>query len=173
MNRWWSRLSIGAGVVMLPWLAYLAVSLPSTARAAHWSLAWTGLDALEIAGLVGTGLLLRGRDPRARAAVTATAAATAALIVVDAWFDLTTAWTAQDVHSAVLLAVCVEVPAAVLLATLALRTAWAPAGVAGRGAAVAYLPGATIAGATIVGDGFRRAEPVARGAVDDAGDRAG
>lgn len=154
---------------MLPWLVYLAVSLPGTARAAHWSAAWTGLDALEIAGLVGTGLLLRHPGPRARSAVTATAAATAALLVVDAWFDLTTAWTSQDLTSAIVLAVCAELPGATLLAALALRPVLAPTA---QRATVAYLADAR-AGARIGADGFRGAGQVACRSVDDARDRAG
>jgi hypothetical protein len=190
VSRWWSRGLVGAGVVMLPWLVYLAVSLPGTARAAHWSAAWTGLDALEIAGLVGTGLLLRRPGPRARSAVTATAAATAALLVVDAWFDLTTAWTSQDLTSAIVLAACAELPGATLLAALAVRPVLAPpaatsatsaagaagatgaTGAAGQRATVAYLDDAR-PGARIVGDGFRGADQVACRSVDDARDRAG
>jgi hypothetical protein len=178
VSRWWSRGLVGAGVVMLPWLVYLAVSLPGTARAAHWSAAWTGLDALEIAGLVGTGLLLRRPGPRARSAVTATAAATAALLVVDAWFDLTTAWTSQDLTSAIVLAACAELPGATLLAALALRPVLAPpaatsaTSAAGQRATVAYLDDAR-PGARIVGDGFRGADQVACRSVDDARDRAG
>jgi hypothetical protein len=112
---------IATGAVMLPWLGYLAMSLPGTAQAAHWATAWTGLDALEIAGLVGSGLLLRRPGPQARAAVSATAAATAALLLVDAWFDVTTAATSQDLTSAIVLAVLAELPMATLLATLAWR----------------------------------------------------
>ena len=55
---------IGAGLCLLPWLVYLAVSLPASPRAWHWPAAWAGLDALEAAGLISTGLLLRRGDSR-------------------------------------------------------------------------------------------------------------
>jgi hypothetical protein len=80
-------------------------------------------DRLDGAGRAGDcrpgrrGLLLRRPGPRARAAVSATAAATAALLLVDAWFDVTTAATSQDLTSAIVLAVLAELPMATLLAT--------------------------------------------------------
>ena len=40
-----------AGAGMLPWLAYLAVSLPPHPVAWHWPAAWVGLDGMEAASL--------------------------------------------------------------------------------------------------------------------------
>ncbi|MDF9813137.1 hypothetical protein [Streptomyces sp. SPB162] len=119
---------IALGVALIPWLFVLATSLPATAQASHWSTAWVGLDALEAAGLIGTGVLLRRRDHRRGIA----AAATAMLLVVDAWFDVSTAAPGADIASAVLMAVCVELPLAALCAVIAVRaSARANAGRAG------------------------------------------
>src|SRR5437660_575579 len=73
----------GAGAAMVPWLFVLAGELPAQTTAVHWNTVWVGLDSLEALGLASTGLLLRREDSRAGL----TAAATAALLAMDAWFD--------------------------------------------------------------------------------------
>ncbi len=114
---WPARLLIGAALAMVPWLFCLAALLPATATAAHWNAVWVGLDAAEALGLLATGLLLRRGDPR-RAL---TAACTATLLAVDAWFDCGTAARGFDRLTALLMAVGVEIPLAVLLAVAAWR----------------------------------------------------
>jgi hypothetical protein len=64
----------------------LAYSLPPAIRAAHWPAAWAGLDALEAAGLMATGVALIGRYSW----LCLPAAVTSTLLVIDAWFDITT-----------------------------------------------------------------------------------
>lgn len=115
--RWLGRVLIAAGLVMVPWLFVLAAGLPSSTTAAHWSTAWVGLDAMEALGLVTTGVLLLRRDVRFRFAATAEAV----LLLVDAWFDVTTAAPGLDRATAVAMAVCLEIPIALLCARLALR----------------------------------------------------
>ncbi|MEV0412517.1 LPXTG cell wall anchor domain-containing protein [Streptomyces sp. NPDC050448] len=111
-----ATLLTGAGVALLPWMVVLAKTLPQTAEVSNWSTAWIGLDAMLAAGLSGTGLLLRRHDPRAAPL----AAATAALLVMDAWFDVTTA-AAGSAQAAVALAVCAELPLAAACAVVAVR----------------------------------------------------
>ncbi|WP_267000844.1 LPXTG cell wall anchor domain-containing protein [Streptomyces sp. NBC_00354] len=107
----------GAGVALLPWMVVLAKTLPQTAEVSNWSTAWIGLDAMMAAGLSGTGLLLRRHDPRAAPL----AAATAALLVMDAWFDVTTSAPGGARATALALAVCAELPLAAACAALAAR----------------------------------------------------
>ncbi|MGV9351735.1 hypothetical protein ACWDSD_45065, partial [Streptomyces spiralis] len=57
-------LLVACGLALLPWLFVLATGLPATATAAHWPLAWVGLDALEALGLIATGLLAARGDRR-------------------------------------------------------------------------------------------------------------
>ena len=118
--RWTRRIGIGltgAGLAMVPWLGVLATGLPMSYQAANWSAAWVGLDALEALGLIATGTLLRRRDARA----SLTAAATSALLCVDAWFDVLTSAPA-DRLTAIVMAVGAELPVAALCAVLAVRT---------------------------------------------------
>lgn len=108
---------ITAGSGLVPWLYVLAVTLPARPVAWHWPAAWVGLDAMEAAGLISTGLLLRRGDGRYRL----TAAATAALLATDAWFDVLTAPPGAGRVTSVLMAVCAEIPAATACAWLAVR----------------------------------------------------
>jgi hypothetical protein len=117
-SPWPARALIGAGLAMIPWMFALAVQLPSSTWAQHWATAWVGLDTMEALGLVTTGVLMRLRDERHRLA----AVATATLLLVDAWFDVTTSAPGTDHLTALLLAVFVEVPIASLCAALAVRT---------------------------------------------------
>ncbi|WP_201776421.1 hypothetical protein [Streptacidiphilus carbonis] len=103
------RALVWLGLVLVPWLGVLAAS-------GAWN--WVGLDSLEAAGLVVTGLLLRRADPRH----CLTAAGTAMLLLTDAWFDVTTAAPGQALALAVAMAVLAELPLAYLCARLALRS---------------------------------------------------
>jgi hypothetical protein len=74
-------------VALVPWMVLLVLTLPASAEVRNWQVAWVGLDVLMAAGCAATAMLgLRG-DPHARL----TASATAAVAVLDAWFDITTA----------------------------------------------------------------------------------
>jgi hypothetical protein len=107
-----ARFLIAAGIVLVPWLIYLACTLPAASAPA-----WTALDALEATGLITTGLLLRRGDPR----LTPAALATALLLVTDAYADITTAASASDLTSAITMAVLAELPTATLCTALALH----------------------------------------------------
>ncbi|MCW2869942.1 hypothetical protein [Actinacidiphila oryziradicis] len=80
-------------------------------------LALLPLDALEALCLITTGLLTLRRDPRHALVATATAM----LLVVDAWFDTTTAAQGSDLVTALAMAVGAELPLAALCTVLAVR----------------------------------------------------
>lgn len=105
------------GVAMVPWLLVLANRLPSSPQVANWSTAWVGLDGLEAVSLFVTGLLLRRRDARANF----TAAVSGTLLLVDAWFDITSASASADLTIAIAMAALAELPLCVLCIHLALR----------------------------------------------------
>lgn len=107
----------GAGAAMIPWLFVLAAELPAQTTAVHWNTVWVGLDSLEALGLASTGLLLRRQDPRAGL----TAATTATLLAMDAWFDVLTSAPGADRAVAIAMAAGVELPIAALCAYLAVR----------------------------------------------------
>src|ERR1700749_26087 len=74
-------------VVLLATAGALGVLLPGRELVHHWSLAWAGLDVATASTALAPALRLHRGDPRAAL----TAAAGAALLVLDAWFDVTTA----------------------------------------------------------------------------------
>ncbi len=118
--RWLARGFAVAGVGLLPWMAYLAVSLPASTRAWHWQAAWIGLDVMEAAGLLATGILLMRRDMR----YCLTALPTAGVLLSDAWFDCTTAPPGSGELASVAMALVAELPAAalcVIIGTIGLR----------------------------------------------------
>jgi hypothetical protein len=106
-----------AGAALVPWLVVLATTLPAVATARNWPEAWVGLDAMEAAGLLATGLLLRAGSPL----VSPAAGATAALLLADAWFDVVTAAPGGDEATSVAMALGAELPLAAVCAVVAVR----------------------------------------------------
>jgi hypothetical protein len=97
-----------ARVVRLPWTIYLAQSVPGMQLSPHYDIAWAGFDVMLLVALASTGYCALRRSRYLATAATVTAA----LLVVDAWFDVTTSPPSQLLES-VLLAVAVELPLAV------------------------------------------------------------
>ncbi|MGO9876990.1 MAG: hypothetical protein ACLPVY_24705 [Acidimicrobiia bacterium] len=114
-NRIVKIYTVGA-VVLVVWAAYLGVTLPDRNLAHHWNAAWVGLDVLIILALAATAELAGRGDRR----VVIPASATAALLVADAWMDISTAARA-DLWQSILLAVVVELPVATISILVARR----------------------------------------------------
>jgi hypothetical protein len=115
---WWvgpafSVLAIGT----VPWVVYLAVTLPHRATFAHYRMVWVGFDCGLIAVLGLTALLAWWGRPQV--ALTATAAAT--MLLVDAWFDVLTTPSGGQRYLAVTLAVLVELPLAAICLWIAVH----------------------------------------------------
>lgn len=104
-------------LILLPWIAYLAYSLPSRQVSADYDVAWAGFDVMLLAALAGTGYFALRRS---RYLATAAAAA-ATLLVVDAWFDVMTTLPGQRLEP-VALAAGVELPLAAVCVWLSLHT---------------------------------------------------
>ncbi len=102
-------LYLAAAVILLPWIVFLAVTLPKHNIDRHYRSAWVGFDIILVVAISRTAYLAFKMDPR----VTFPATATAVLLFVDAWFDVTTSGSRAEVGEALLLAVLVEIPAAI------------------------------------------------------------
>ncbi|MER6784018.1 hypothetical protein ABT330_05045 [Streptomyces sp. NPDC000658] len=109
------RVLPAAGVALMPWLVVLWATLPDPCPAQHWPVAWVGFDALEIAGLVTSAVLVRRSDHHAPLA----SSVTAVLLLVDAWFDVMTAGRGVGFSSS--LTCTLELPLAISCAVAALR----------------------------------------------------
>ena len=103
------------GIGLLPWTLWLGLSLPSRKVAEHWDLAWAGFDLVLAVSLLATAVTLIRRSPL----VPGFAAATGALLLTDAWFDIVTSTGGRELWSAVGLAVAGELPVAGLCFVLA------------------------------------------------------
>lgn len=111
-----------AGLAMIPWVFYLAVTLPAGAPCTPRPLTWIGLDGCEALAFLATGRLLLRRDNRCVLA----AVGGATLLLADAWFDTTTAAPGPDLTTAVAMAVCAEIPVALVCAVVAARVLRTP-----------------------------------------------
>lgn len=108
-----------AATLLVPWTAYLAVSLPDRYVARAWALTWSGFDVLLIVLLGLTAFFAWKR----RMLVALTSFATGVLLLADVWFDITTS-DADDLHLSVASAILVEIPLAVFLMGMAIAISW-------------------------------------------------
>ena len=99
------------------WVIYLSVRLPRHYVANHWNLAWIGLDTAQVIFL----LLTAWAAWRRRAVLVWYANVCGMLLLVDAWFDVTTARYRDLGQSLAFLTV--EIPSAVFLLWISLHTA--------------------------------------------------
>jgi len=106
---WWVGPAFGVlALGTVPWVIFLAVTLPRHATFAHYRAVWVGFDSGLIAVLAVTALLAWWARPEV--ALTSTAAAT--MLLVDAWFDVMTTPARHGLLMSVVLAVLVELPLA-------------------------------------------------------------
>lgn len=112
-----------AAALLVPWTAYLAVSLPDRYVARAWALTWSGFDVLLIVLLGLTAYFAWKR----RMLVVLTSFATGVLLLADVWFDVTTS-DADDLHLSVASAILVEIPLAIFLMGMAVGISWRVAG---------------------------------------------
>ena len=115
-----SALATTVTAVLVPWCVVLALTLPATAIAANWSLAWSGLDAAEAITAGLTVWLIRRGTPCAAV----TGAMAGALLFADAWFDVCTSAPGAPLLVAILQAGLLEIPlacAALWFATATIR----------------------------------------------------
>lgn len=116
-DRLLTFLTTGA-ILEILWTIYLGWRLPRHYDARHWDLAWVGLDVAEIVMLLAAAWAAWRR----RAVLILFAIASATLLLLDAWFDVTTAGHGDFLQS-LLVAIIVEVPSALALLWVARRAA--------------------------------------------------
>jgi hypothetical protein len=112
---WVAPLFVLAAVLLVPIVVLLIIVLPSTHRSAHWDIAWAGFDVILALLLVAVAVTVWQRSPWLEGAATAAAA----LLFIDAWFDVLTASTNTELVLALVEAVFVELPLALLCLLLA------------------------------------------------------
>jgi hypothetical protein len=105
----------GVGALfLLPWLAFLSATLPSTSSGGAWRTVWVGFDVALVAAFVATVLTIWLRRQVAVIALVITST----LVTCDVWFDVCLSWGTAE-HWGSIAAALVELPVAILLATSA------------------------------------------------------
>jgi hypothetical protein len=115
--RWTGPMFALFAVILLPWTVYLGLTLPTRQVSPNYDAAWAGFDVLLLGSLAATAYAALRRSRY----LSTVAAATATLLVVDAWFDCMTTPGPQLWQS---LALCflVELPLAGLCLWLSYHT---------------------------------------------------
>jgi len=111
------RLYLGFAALLVPWVVYLAVSLPKREVSLHYRGTWVGFDIALIIVLAWIGVCAWRRDAR----IVLSAAVGGALLCADAWFDVTTSAPGSAHGQAVASAFLLELPCAALCFLLARR----------------------------------------------------
>ena len=102
-----------ATVLLIPWTFYLAVRLPEVHLSRGWDVTWVGFDILLTVFLGLTAFFAW----RQRFLLVVSASGAGALLIADAWFDVTTAGR-SDRQWSTLSALLVELPLAAFLLTI-------------------------------------------------------
>jgi len=126
--------TVGSCGWMIPWIIYLAFTLPTNYTADQWSATWTGFDIALLAALAGTALAILRRRQVAIIGMLVTAT----LLTCDAWFDVMLSWGADEFPLSVATALGGELPLAGLcfyaarrLIRLTVHEAWIRSGLTG------------------------------------------
>jgi len=136
------------GVLLVPWTGVLIEQLHGQAGKRSFNSSWVGLDVLEAACLLIVAVLLSHRH-RATSPV---AAATAAILCMDAWFDTMSAAPQLPYAESLAMACFAELPLAALLAWTAWRALeWA--------ARAAHAPPSSVCSLCTCGDSRRSTPP--------------
>ena len=109
LRRWLAPVFFLAGLGLVPWTAYLILTLPGRhVQTGYYDVAWGGFDVGLAALLVATGAGL----VRRRLWVQSTATAAATMLVCDAWFDVLSSRPGHEQLTALALAATAELPSA-------------------------------------------------------------
>lgn len=114
--RWVAPLFAVLGAITIPWTVYLSLTLPQRMHIDNYRTAWVGFDVMLVLGLLATAYTAW----RGKRRVGMLASATATLLLVDAWFDVTLSSQAE-LPMAVASAAFIELPLAVLCGWIALH----------------------------------------------------
>ncbi len=128
LNRLFSTIMAIAVVIMVPWTAFLAATLPTRFRAHNWDVAWVGFDSVLILVLLGTAWAAWYR--RQILAMAAVVAGT--MLLCDAWFDINTSWGTSGLAVTILTALIGNIPLALVFFWLARRIMLRTAAVVAR-----------------------------------------
>jgi hypothetical protein len=106
LPRWVVPLLTLAAAGLLPWTLWLTYSLPSRHVTPHYDLAWVGFDVALLTSFAATAWCA----VRSSQYLVPAAAATATLLLCDAWFDVVTSGSSGELLESMLQALLAELP---------------------------------------------------------------
>jgi hypothetical protein len=106
LPRWVVPVLALTAVALLPWTLWLTYSLPSRHVTPHYDLAWVGFDVALLTAFIVTAICA----VRSSQWLVPAAAATATMLLCDAWFDVVTSGAPGERIEAVLQAALGELP---------------------------------------------------------------
>lgn len=109
--RWVARLFALCAVLLIPWSMFLVLTLPDHTTAHSWNLAWAGFDIGMAVALGATAIAIATRSVWSGPL----AAACGTMLLIDAWFDVTTSAPGSEQLQSIAMAVFLEIPLAFLL----------------------------------------------------------
>jgi hypothetical protein len=116
LRRWLAPLFFLAGLGLMPWTAYLILTLPGRhLQTGYYDVAWGGFDVGLAALLVATGVGLLRR----KLWVQSSATAAATMLLCDAWFDVLSSRPGRERLTALVLAAVAELPSAAICLLIA------------------------------------------------------
>lgn len=115
--RWLGPFFGGMAALLVLWTVYLAIALPSFHVSGHYDAAWVGFDIGLVVAMAATGWYVW----RGRTRVEFPAAVTGTLLLVDAWFDVLTAYGDEELWLALASALLLELPLGLLCFWIALH----------------------------------------------------
>jgi hypothetical protein len=119
VHRWAAPVFLAVALFLLPWTVFLTWALPSRHVSDHWDLAWVGFDIALCVAVAATAVGVHRRA----AWLQGVAAASGALLLADAWFDITLSSGGASRMGAVTEAAVSEIPLALLAFWIAADTA--------------------------------------------------
>jgi hypothetical protein len=105
-----------AGLALIPWTVWLTMSLPAHHETENWKTVWAGFDVALAIALIATAVAAL----RCSAWLEAIAAVAGTLLCTDAWFDITLEAGRGHLAAAIVEAVLVELPLALICFWIAL-----------------------------------------------------
>lgn len=115
--EWIGLLYTVGSLILVPWVIWLAESLPTHHLERHYDAAWVGLDIGIMIMLLITGFLASKKSRF----VILTASAIGTLLIVDVWFDIISSKPGSEMTEAIVLALLVELPLAFISYFLAYK----------------------------------------------------
>jgi hypothetical protein len=117
LPRWLAPLALSCFLGIIPWIVYLALTLPADQRTDDYDVAWVGFDCMMCLVLAFLAYCALRRKP----ATELVAAVAATMLVIDAWFDVVTTRPGTQLMFAVFSAVFAEIPLAIICGWVAVN----------------------------------------------------